>query len=77
MIFQIFFRAPSVTTSSVIGIKFQNGVAIAVDCGGNYGKMNRFKTLDAIYKVNNNIVMASTGDYADFQYIKELIQQKM
>lgn len=68
---------PMTTTASVIGVKFQNGVAIAADVGGNYGSLNRFKNLERIYKVNKSIVMATTGDYADFQYIKDLIQQKI
>lgn len=68
---------PMTTTASVVGIKFNNGVAIAADVGGYYGSLNRFKSLDRLYKVNNNIVMTTTGDYADFQYIRELIQQKV
>nr|BAN21082.1 proteasome subunit beta type [Riptortus pedestris] len=69
--------SPMTTTASVIGIKFQNGVAIAADVGGNYGSLNRYKYLERIYKVNNSIVMATTGDYADFQYIKDFVQQRI
>ncbi|XP_073972548.1 proteasome subunit beta type-4 isoform X2 [Rhodnius prolixus] len=70
-------RAPATTTTSVLGIKFNDGVAIAGDIGGYYGKLARYKHLERIFKVNDSTVMSTSGDYADFQHIKETVQQRI
>ncbi|XP_014243176.1 proteasome subunit beta type-4 [Cimex lectularius] len=68
--------SPMTTTSSVVAVKFNGGVAVAADVGGYYGSMARFSSLERLIKVNNQIVMASNGDYADFQYMKDVIEQR-
>jgi len=69
--------SPSVTGSSVIGIKFDHGVIIASDTLGSYGSLAKLRTLSRALKVNESTVMAAGGDYADFQYIKGQIEQKV
>jgi len=62
---------PIVTGTSVLGIKFDGGVAIAADMLGSYGSLARFPGLSRMMKVNKNTIIAASGDYADFQSIKD------
>lgn len=70
-------KEPITTGSSVLGIKFNNGVVIAADTLGSYGTLARFRDCSRVYKVNKNIIIGAGGDYADFQYLKEVINQKI
>ena len=45
--------------------------ALARHTAGSYGSMAKFRQISRMHKVNNQTVMAATGDYADFQYIVE------
>ncbi|KAF6202758.1 hypothetical protein GE061_003160 [Apolygus lucorum] len=67
---------PMVTMSSAVGIKFDGGVAVASDVGGYYGKMMRFRNVDRFIKVNSNTLILGSGDYSDFQYIKDVVEQR-
>lgn len=44
---------------------------------GSYGSLARFKNISRVLKVNKNIILGVGGDYADFQYLKELVNGKM
>jgi len=68
---------PMVTGTSVLGIKFSDGVVIAADTLGSYGSLARYRSLSRILKVNDTTVMGTSGDYADFQYMKSVIEQKV
>ncbi|KAL1132654.1 hypothetical protein AAG570_010606 [Ranatra chinensis] len=50
---------------------------MAADIGGYYGSMARFRRLNRMVKVNDKVILAAGGDYADFQYINDLIAQKI
>ncbi|EMP27969.1 Proteasome subunit beta type-4 [Chelonia mydas] len=66
---------PMVTGTSVLGVKFDGGVIIAADMLGSYGSLARFRNISRIMKVNDNTVLGASGDYADFQYLKQVIDQ--
>ncbi|KAK6618852.1 hypothetical protein RUM43_013243 [Polyplax serrata] len=70
-------KEPITTASSVLGIKFNGGVIIAADTLGSYGTLARFRDCPRVFKVNKNIIVGAGGDYADFQYLKEIIMQKV
>lgn len=65
-----------VTGSSVLGLAFDGGVIIAADTLVSYGSLARFKSCERVKVVNNNTVVAATGDYADYQFLTRLIEQK-
>ncbi|CAH0404302.1 unnamed protein product [Chilo suppressalis] len=75
------FRAhsanPITTTTTVIGLKFDKGIVIAADTLGSYGSLARFRDCPRVMKVNDLILLGSGGDYADFQYLKDIIEQKI
>lgn len=72
-----FTHSPMTTGTSVIGIQFKDGVAIVADNLGSYGKLARYRSIDRVFKINDNIIIGASGDYADFQYLKNIIDQKI
>lgn len=65
------------TGTSVVGIQFNDGVLVAADILGSYGSLARYRNLERIMKVNDNIILGASGDYADFQCIKSNVERKM
>lgn len=43
----------------------------------SYGKSSRYRDFSRVLKVSNSTAVAFTGDHADFQYIKSLIDDKL
>ncbi|XP_064596250.1 proteasome subunit beta type-4-like [Liolophura sinensis] len=68
---------PSVTGTSVLGITFKGGVMIAADMLGSYGSLARYRDCSRVMKVNDTTVLGAGGDYADYQYIKSVIEQRV
>ena len=58
-------------------MKFDGGVVIAADTLGSYGSLARFKCLSRIMKINDSTVLGAGGDYADFQHLTSVLEQKM
>lgn len=69
------FRQPITTGTSIVGIKYDKGVIIAGDLLVSYGNLARYHNVDRVFKINENIILGVTGDYADFQHIKQLIDE--
>lgn len=64
------------TGTSVLGLAFDGGVIIASDTLVSYGSMARFKNCERLLVVNDYTVVAATGDYADYQFLTKIINQK-
>lgn len=71
------FRHPTVTGTSVMGIIFKDGIMLAADTLGSYGTLARYRDLSRVSVVNDATVIAAGGDYADFQYLKSVIEQRV
>ena len=65
------------TGTSVLAVKFDGGVIIAADKVGSYGSMARYRTCSRVMKVNDCTVLGGGGDYADYQFIKSVIEQRV
>ena len=63
--------------TSVLGVQFDGGVVIAADTLGSYGSLARFRSVSRLMKVNDSTVIGATGDYADFQNVKDDIENMM
>lgn len=48
---------------------------IAADTMGSYGSLARFRGISRLLKVNDTTMLGASGDYADFQYLKQIIDQ--
>ncbi|XP_035901573.1 proteasome subunit beta type-4 isoform X1 [Anopheles stephensi] len=68
---------PVTTGTSVVGLMFKDGVIIAADKLISYGSLARFHDVDRVYRINDKTVLGVGGDFADFQYIKRHIDQKV
>ena len=66
-----------VTGTSVLGLKFDGGIMIATDTLGSYGSLARYRNCSRVIKVNDTTVLGAGGDYADFQFIKNTIEQRV
>lgn len=65
---------PTVTGSSVIGIKFDKGVILAADNLASYGSLRRFTDQERLLKVGDETVVGIGGDISDLQTIKEMLE---
>ncbi|XP_047945825.1 proteasome subunit beta type-4-like [Salvia hispanica] len=68
---------PYVTGTSVIGIKYKDGLLFAADMGGSYGSTLRYKSVERLKAVGKHSVIGASGEISDFQeimrYLDELI----
>ncbi|VDM32650.1 unnamed protein product [Hydatigera taeniaeformis] len=69
--------SPTCSGTSVVGIKFKDGVIVAADSLVSYGSLGRYTNFDRVLKVNEQTVLACSGDVADFQYLTKLISQQV
>ncbi|KAK4395430.1 Proteasome subunit beta type-4 [Sesamum angolense] len=68
---------PYVTGTSVVGIKYKDGILLAADMGGSYGSNLRYKTVERLKSVGKHSIIGASGEISDFQeimrYLDELI----
>lgn len=58
-------------------MKFNNGVVLAADNLVSYGSLARFTDVQRVFKINNKCMLGVMGDFADFQSLKQSIDQKI
>lgn len=68
-------QQPIVTGTSVISIKYKNGIVIAADKLGAYGSLLRFTDVERLITIGDNIVVGVSGDISDMQYIEYLLEE--
>jgi len=59
---------PYVTGTSVVGIKYNEGVLLAADTLGSYGSLARFRQISRLHALGDVLIGAS-GDLSDDQFI--------
>lgn len=65
---------PIVTGTSVLGIKYADGVLLAADTLGSYGSLAMFRNIRRLKGVNSTTAIGVGGDMSDMQYITNLLQ---
>ncbi|XP_070497351.1 proteasome subunit beta type-4 [Chironomus tepperi] len=68
---------PITTGTSIVAVKYDKGVIIAGDKLVSYGNLARYHNVDRVFKINENIILGMSGDYADFQFIKQYIDENI
>jgi 20S proteasome subunit beta 7 len=56
---------------------FDGGVMIAADMLGSYGSLAKFRDCPRVMKVNETTILGAGGDYADYQFLHDIIEQKV
>ncbi|ESK98123.1 proteasome subunit beta type-4 [Moniliophthora roreri MCA 2997] len=70
-------QQPIVTGTSVLAIKYKDGIMMAADNLASYGSLARFKDVQRLQPVGTNTVIGAGGDMSDFQYIQSLLSDLM
>ncbi|PFH47874.1 hypothetical protein AMATHDRAFT_66607 [Amanita thiersii Skay4041] len=70
-------QQPIVTGTSVLGIKYKDGIMLAADNLASYGSLARFKDIQRLHAAGESTVIAASGDMSDFQYIQQLLEELM
>ncbi|KAL3691344.1 hypothetical protein R1sor_004995 [Riccia sorocarpa] len=60
---------PYVTGTSVLGIKYKDGVLIAADTAGSYGSTVRYKSVERLKPCGKHCLIGASGEISDFQQI--------
>ncbi|XP_074319579.1 proteasome subunit beta type-4-like [Silene latifolia] len=70
---------PYVTGTSIIGIKYKDGILIAADMGGSYGSTLRYKSVERLKAIGKHSLLGASGEISDFQellrYLDDLTLQ--
>lgn len=77
LMFVLCLRNPTTTGTSVLALRFNGGVIVAADTLGSYGSMAMFRDCDRVMRVNDSTVLGGGGDYADFQFIMNAVQERV
>lgn len=67
--------SPIVTGTSILGIKYADGVMMISDTLGSYGSLARFTDLRRIRRVGDYTLVGASGEYSDFQHIMDLLHE--
>lgn len=66
-------QQPIVTGTSVVAVKFKDGVVIATDNLASYGSLARFQDVSRLRAFNNTSVVGFGGDVSDMQFIDRVL----
>jgi len=64
-------KRPMVTGTSVLAIRFKDGVVVAADTLASYGSLARYRDVRRMEEVSGTLV-AGGGDYSDLQEVLEM-----
>ncbi|EFJ08393.1 hypothetical protein SELMODRAFT_272144 [Selaginella moellendorffii] len=66
---------PYVTGSSVLGIKYKDGILLAADMAASYGSTKRYKSFQRLKPVGKHAVIGASGEMSDFQQISTMLDE--
>ncbi|TVU08931.1 hypothetical protein EJB05_42358, partial [Eragrostis curvula] len=66
---------PYVTGTSVIALKYKDGVIMASDTGASYGSTLRYKSVERIKAVGKHSLIGASGEFSDFQEILRYLDE--
>lgn len=68
---------PIVTGTTVLAIKYADGVMMSADTLGSYGNLSRFTDMRRMRVFGDNTIVGASGEYSDFQHIAEMLEEKI
>ncbi|KAG6770639.1 hypothetical protein POTOM_026327 [Populus tomentosa] len=68
---------PYVTGTSVVALKYKDGILMAADMGGSYGSTLRYKSVERIKPVGKHSIIGASGEISDFQEIMRYLDEQV
>ena len=66
---------PYVTGTSVIAIKYKDGVILGADTLASYGSMARFRDIERLSAAGKYTLVGGSGEYSDYQHIMKMLDE--
>uniref|UniRef100_J3M960 Proteasome subunit beta n=1 Tax=Oryza brachyantha TaxID=4533 RepID=J3M960_ORYBR len=66
---------PHVTGTSVIALKYKDGVIMACDTGASYGSNLQYKSVERIKVVGKHSLIGASGEFSDFQEVLRCLDE--
>jgi len=63
--------SPITTGTTVLGLKYADGVMLASDTLASYGSLARYKDVRRLQKIGTSTIIGGSGEISDFQSILE------
>jgi len=70
-------QQPIVTGTSVLAIRYKDGIMMAADNLASYGSLARFKDIQRLHPVGEFTLIGAGGDMSDFQYLQHILDNLM
>ena len=70
-------RQPIVTGTSVLGIKYKDGIMLAADTLASYGSLAQIRDMKRLAKIGDHTVIGAGGDMSDWQHIQHMLDAEM
>ena len=67
-------QQPIVTGTTILGLKYKDGVMLAADTLASYGSMARYKDVRRIKTVGDNTIIGASGEMSDFQAVMNKLE---
>ncbi|KAL6130589.1 hypothetical protein ACLB2K_068968 [Fragaria x ananassa] len=66
---------PYVTGTSVVALKYKDGVLMAADMGGSYGSTLRYKSIERMKPIGKHSLIGASGEISDFQEVLRYLDE--
>ncbi|ODV79129.1 proteasome endopeptidase complex, beta subunit [Suhomyces tanzawaensis NRRL Y-17324] len=68
-------QQPIITGTSVIALKYKDGIIMAADTMGSYGSLMRFNNIERLFRVGKETVVGISGDISDMQQLHRILNE--
>ncbi|EGF79626.1 hypothetical protein BATDEDRAFT_16747 [Batrachochytrium dendrobatidis JAM81] len=70
-------QQPIVTGTSVIGIKYKDGIMMTADTLASYGSLAQIRDMKRMTSFGESTVIGASGDMSDWQLIQHMVQDRV
>lgn len=61
--------SPIVTGTSVLALRYKDGIMMMADTLGSYGSLAMFKHVPRLHKITQHTMIGASGEYSDLQFL--------
>ncbi|KAI8925940.1 nucleophile aminohydrolase [Entophlyctis helioformis] len=70
-------QQPIVTGTSVLGIKYKDGIMLAADTLASYGSLAQIRDMERLVGFGDQTVVGASGDMSDWQHLQHMINNRI